>query len=449
MKKLIMLILVVGLMFSMAACGTPAEKASDANVDNQQGAASEGDGGEQGLTGELVYWSMWNNTEPQALVLQEAIDDFMAKNPGVKVEINWNGREIRQTLQPALDSGQKIDIWDEDLERVIKTWGGYALNLDDYYTKAYPTTEGTPYIDSVLASTVDAAKEIAVIAKEDGVELSDGELFAVPYQPYSLVFMYNKEHFEQAGIASAPETWAEFMDACEKLKVAGFEPITTDDFYLDLLLGNHLARLKGYEWVEDLVKGEGDVSWDDPAVLATAKAYEEMASKGYFSKNIASNKWPAGQQDIAAGTVSMYMNGTWLVNEIMGVTGEDFAWGQFVYPMLEGGKTDYAATFGGQAFQINKNCDNPDAAFALIVHLTTGEWDKTLAETSYGVPVGGTTEWPVQLQDAKEIFNNMEVRYPWGGGIQANPDKTPVIAEQFTLLIGGSITAEEFVQNLK
>ena len=36
----------------------------------------------------LVYWSMWNQTEPQGVVLEKAIRDFETKNPGVTVEIN-------------------------------------------------------------------------------------------------------------------------------------------------------------------------------------------------------------------------------------------------------------------------------------------------------------------------------------------------------------------------
>ena len=55
----------------------------------------------------LVYWSMWNETEPQAMVLKKAIADFEDKNPGVKVDVQWNGREIRKTLQPALDAGNQ------------------------------------------------------------------------------------------------------------------------------------------------------------------------------------------------------------------------------------------------------------------------------------------------------------------------------------------------------
>jgi raffinose/stachyose/melibiose transport system substrate-binding protein len=120
-------------------------------------------GKKSGDTGtiKLVYWSMWNQTEPQAQALEEGIRDFEKQNPTIKVEINWNGREIRKTLQPALDNKQTIDIWDEDLERVIKTWGNYALKLDPYLEITYPTTGGAAYKNAVMGSLIDLSKSYA------------------------------------------------------------------------------------------------------------------------------------------------------------------------------------------------------------------------------------------------------------------------------------------------
>ncbi|AEV29321.1 ABC-type sugar transport system, periplasmic component [Sphaerochaeta pleomorpha str. Grapes] len=389
----------------------------------------------------IVYWSMWNQTEPQGMVIEEAIKDFEVKNPGVKVEINWCGREIRKTLQPALDNGQAIDLWDEDTERVVKTWGDYAISLDDYVTKAWPGTDGKPYEDAVMKSLLTQARAYS----------KDGKtLMAVTYQPFVFAFMYNKDHFAKAGITTAPQTWAEFTEACAKLKKAGFVPLTTDDAYVDTLMGYYLARAKGYQWVQALVTDKTGAMWDDPVVLQMAKAFEDLAKKGYFSETVGANKWPSGQQDIANGTVSMYLNGTWLVNEIMGTTGPDFPWGTFSFPTVPNGTDNITcANYGGQAFQISKNSKYPDVVFALITHLTTGEWDKQLAQQSYGVPVGGTTDWPVQLSEAKDLFTNLTTCYPWAAGIETETNKTPLIIEAFTKLISGQYTAEQFVTAVK
>jgi raffinose/stachyose/melibiose transport system substrate-binding protein len=421
-RKLFVLAIVAFAVTAVLLTGCSGKKSGDAETVN------------------LVYWSMWNQTEPQAQVLEEGIRDFEKQNPGIKVEINWNGREIRKTLQPALDNRQTIDIWDEDLERVVKTWGSYALKLDPYLENTYPTTGGAAYKNAVMGSLIELAKTYA----------SDGGVYAVPYQPFVFAFMYNKDHFKQAGIASTPTTWDELVSAMGKLKAAGFVPMTMDDAYVDTLPGYYLARAKGYQWVEQLVNDGSNALWDDPAVLQMAKDFEAIAKAGYVSDTVASNKWPAGQQDVAAGTVTMYLNGTWLVNEIMGTTGPEFPWGTFSFPTVANGVDDgTAANYGSQAFQINKDCANPEAAFALLAHLTTGQWDKELAQRSFGVPVGGTTDWPVQLAEAKAIFNNLKICYPWAAGIQANTDKLPVIVENFTRLLGGTITAEQFVAAMK
>ncbi|EKV56059.1 ABC transporter substrate-binding protein [Brachyspira hampsonii] len=415
MKKLFLLGFGVFLLFILFACG----KADDPNKKK------------------IVYWSMWNEVEPQGQVIKAAIEDFMKKYPDITVEVNWNGREIRKTLQPALDNNQTIDIWDEDLERTIRTWGKYALPLDDYITKTYDTTDGKAYQDVVIKSLLDLGRTFT----------DDGKLYAVPYQPFTFLIMYNKDHFAKAGITKVPETWAEFKDACGKLKAAGFIPITVDDAYVDVIIGYQIARYKGSDWVKKLVQ-EG--LWDDPAVLQAAKDWEEMYKLGYISPNVAGNKYPQGQQEIANGEVSMYLNGTWLVNEIMPTTGPDFPWGQFAYPTVPNGVSGlYDLNYGGQSFQVNKNTQYPEEVFQLIVHLTTGEWDKQLAEKTYGVPMANTTDWPKQLTDAKEVFAKLGSCYPWAGGIEFNPDKTPVITAAFTGVLTGKNTAEQFIEEVK
>lgn len=385
----------------------------------------------------IVYWSMWNEVEPQGQVLKEAINDYMKKYDDIVVEVNWNGREIRKTLQPALDNNQEIDLWDEDLERTIRNWGKYALALDDYVANSYDNTDGKPYQDVVMKSLLDLSKTYS----------EDGKIYAIPYQPFTFLIMYNKDHFAKAGITKTPETWNEFKEVCAKLKSAGFIPLTVDDAYVDILYGYQVARYKGSDWVKSLVL---DGLWDDPAVLRAARDWEEIYKLGYLSPNVAGNKFPQGQQEIANGEVSMYLNGTWLVNEVMPTTGPDFPWGQFAYPTVPGGIGKlYDLNYGGQSFQINKNSKYPDEVFNLIVHLTTGQWDKELAEKTYGVPMANTTDWPIQLTDAKEIFSKLGVCYPWAAGLQYNTDKAPVIASAFTKLITGQITSEQFVAEVK
>jgi len=389
----------------------------------------------------LVYWSMWNETEPQAMVLKSAIRDFEKLNPGVKVAIQWNGREIRKTLQPALDAGTVIDIWDEDLERIVKTWQSYAIGLDEYYGQSYPTTGGKAFGDTTMGSLQSLLRSFS----------TDGKIYAVPYQPMVLVAFYNKDHFAKAGIAKAPVTWDEFLSVCAKLKAAGYIPMTIDDAYMELPLGMHLNRVFGnYEAVEALAKDKTGRLWDDPRVLRTARDFETLARNGYLSPQVESNKWPAGQQEVATDQVSMYMlNGTWLPNEVKGTTGPDFPWGQFAYPVVDPAIGASAGTYGSQGFQISKKCANPDVAFALLAHLTTGKWDQEMAANTLGAPMDTGMDWPEVISDCKAVFGSLESWIPWSGGLAADTDAFPVIKAEYTRLLAGKVTAEQFVANIK
>lgn len=434
---MVLITLMLSFIMVFTSCGSKAkDTAADAKPADTNAAAPA----TSGLKGEIVYWSMWNETEPQAGVLKDAIADFTKINPDTKITVQWCGREIRKTLVPALDAGQKIDMWDEDCERIVKNYQKYSLKLDDMYAKTYPTTNGKAYKDTVMKALVDLVANYS----------TDKGIYAVPYQPMVVAFMYNKDHFAKAGISAVPKTWDEFVAACEKLKAAGYIPLTNDDAYADLPIGHHLSRYIGEKNVEALVQDKTGAKWDDPKVLQALKDYENLAKKGYISKAFETNKFPAGQQEIATDKVSMYLNGTWLPNEIMSTTGPDFKWGQFAYPTVNGGAD--AATcgnYGAQGFQINKDSKASDVAFNFAVFMTTGKWDKELSAKTYGAPMSTDTPWPTQIADEKEIFASLTTLYPWGAGVDADSDKLPIINANFTKLCVGKVTAEDFIKNVK
>jgi len=150
---------------------------------------------------------------------------------------------------------------------------------------------------------------------------------------------------------------------------------------------------------------------------------------------------------LALGEVAMYLNGSWLPNEVKDTTGPDFRWGCFSYPAVEGGVNGpEAANYGAQVYAINKNSAVAKEAFELIMYITKGEYDAKLSKESVGIPADTrNTEWPEMLSAVKPVMESLTTRFSWSAGAEANPDMTPAIKENFLKLCGGSITAEEFV----
>ena len=137
MKKVLCIVLALAMALTfMVGCGggtsTPASTPASTGGDSTPASAPATAGAiEDGA--KLVYWPMWAETEPQGMAIAAAIEAFTDET-GVEVEVNFAGsRDTRKTLQPALDAGETIDVFDEDIERVNNTWGSYLLDIQAMY----------------------------------------------------------------------------------------------------------------------------------------------------------------------------------------------------------------------------------------------------------------------------------------------------------------------------
>ena len=426
-KKIVSVLLCVAMVATMAVgCG---------------GKKTDGDSGSSKGGDKLVYWAMWSEDEPQAKVIKDAIAKY-TEDTGVKVDVQFKGRNgQREGLQPALDAKQNIDLFDEDVNRVNGTWGKYLMDLEDM-AKDYEAEHGNETLFKIARN--------AYGQTHDG----DDTLHTIPYQPSIFGFFYNKTLFDKAGVEGVPTTWEEMDAACAKLKEAGITPITADDAYMTSFIGMHLARYIGQDGVKSLVTGEASndvtVTWDDPKVLAAAESFADFADKGYFSKNIATNKYPAGQnQEFAPGEAAIVICGSWLPKEAKESVADDLEWGYFNYPSVPDGTDDSTANnIANQVFAINKDSKMADEAFELITYITTGEFDKKMTEEALCIPTdkANSDAWPTELAGVKEGFDATTTYYDWAAGVESNNDLTPVLQQNTLDLAAGKIDAAGFIK---
>lgn len=406
----------------LCACG-------NAQVSTEKSAQSENTAEGKYSGTRLVYWSQWEATEPQGIVITEAVKSFESET-GAHIDVQFKGRKgIKEGLIPALDAGQQVDMFDG------------ASNKSNFGDRLYAL--------DALAESTDYMKEAnSVLMGLVKSYYTDGKLYEIPYQMKANAYLYNKALMEQAGVTDVPDTWEDFLAVCQKLKDAGITPLTTDDAYAPQAFGMHLARLIGDAEVKKVVK-EG--RWDRPEVLQAAKDFEELASKGYFSKQVGSNVWPTGQNtELATGQAAMYCVGTYIVNETKNITGPDFKWGFFGYPKVNGGiNGQEAMVLGCSSLALTSKCINPEVAFKFIKKLTRGEWDKKLSEDSLSLPASADSDyWPEQLKDVKPYIEKCTTILATSGGLEANPDITPALKENLMKLYAGTISAEEFVSGM-
>lgn len=388
----------------------------------------------------INYWSSWSATENQALIMVDAAKAYEKLNPNVKINFTFNGRDNRNLVGSAIEAGTNIDVMDANIDSISTLWTDYIDDLSPYYEKVYPTTNNKRYKDYIMESMLELNK-ISF----------DGGLKTIPYTPQGYFILCNKNIMEEANITEYPETWDELLVACEKIKNAGYVPITTDGYYAPSWMGYYLSRLMGAEFVFNLARDKN--LWDNPKVLEAAQEIEKMASLGYFDKKIASNQYPIAQQDMVIDeSIAMYINGTWLPNEVAAATGEDFKWGVIGFPTVENGVDGKeAGCYSAFGISVNKEADQKvkDAAIDFAVYLTSGEWDKAFVERANAIPMNPEADWPEALAEAKEIMNNLTIRYPSQTGLVTNSSSAQIIKDACILLMAGETTAEEFIRKAK
>lgn len=395
MKKFLAAAMAASMVLSMTAC-------SDGK--------GTSDGGGEGLSGTIVYYSMWQETEPQADVIKNAIERFQNDNPDVEVEVEWQGRGVKDIIGPTIASGQQVDIFDSDPNGFYKGDTSILMNLDEFYASKGKNgkTEKENMLAGLEAWDIDNAKKAGL----------DGH-YSVPYAPYALSWFYNTDMFADAGITKVPETWAELDEACAKLKAKGYEPIVTDDAYMDLMFDYYLAREMGPEAVTEMVK-TGKDAYNNEHLLNALKAMEDFANKGYFAESIKTNKYPAGQQQFARKEAAMYFNASFMASENAETAGEDFPYGHFAYPTVEGGAGAITEnTIGGQGYMVNAKTENKEAVFELMHYLLADECQNEFLEKGL-VPCVNSVEWPAPVKDQKEIVTNITKNINWGADISGD-----------------------------
>lgn len=430
-RNIFSLLLVVVMLFT--ACGT-AEKAEEpvAAPEATEEAVSEEPASEYAGMGDgktLTYWSCWNETEAQAEVLKRTIERFEAET-GYTVEVQWLGRDVNKTAGMSIEAGEKIDIYDADAALLAPE---NAMDIDEL-------AEKYGLKDEILPAYAAWQSEVS--------PAGDGHWYAVPYQPFVTGIYYNKAIFREAGVEAVPTTWDEFLAACEKIKAAGYDPMTVDDAYVSLLYMQQLGLCMGNEDACALGTSTGE-AWKNEIVKDVMTKWQEFAELGYFSSTVGGNQYPAAQNgELALGTAAMYYNASWLPNEVSPITGKDFEWGIMYMPAMN--DNDYRIPqVGCCEVAVSPKSEDPDGAVLLLKYMTDAETCQDMADNAMCLPVVAGVESPGALKDLDGMMAESvgAFRYMvWSATVSS--EVSTLSDTYFHQLIGGNCTAEEFIQHM-
>ena len=360
-------------------------------------AACGGGGASTSSKVNLVYWSMWNKTEPSAIALTDIIQKFEAANPNITVTAVWNGRENQTKVRTALGSNTVIDIVDQDASQIA---GGLM-----HENMLLP-------IDDMLASqALDESVKFADVFNPGVIDLYavNGTHYLMPYDDSPVMFWYNKDIFTKAGIAQPPATWDDFTADLQKIKDAGLVPLAIESdggdyniFYFQYMV----ERIKGKGFLYQTIQDKTGEMWKDPVYTQVLTMIKDLWDKGYIPPASLGYQWPAAQQTLARGQSAMELCGGWLPNELSPIAGPSFNWGGFGFPAIAGGagkQTDLQQWL--LAMAILKGTKHPAEAETFLKFVMTKDSEARLVQGMQGVTRKGV-QWPAAMMDGYTAASN-------------------------------------------
>ncbi|MCJ1697531.1 extracellular solute-binding protein [Rathayibacter caricis] len=311
-------------------------------------ACSEGGGGDAAapadgpVTLSLSGWSLSTTPEFQALA-----DAFSEKDPDVTIEVKEYDATNYDTLMTAdLAAGSGPDIITQKNVKNVVTYqsGGQLMDVSDVE----------------IPDSIGGAEAYEV----------DDKQWATPYRQDSWVLFYNKDLFDQAGVAypDGSWTWDDYESNAESLKTALSAA------------GSTANGTYGHSW-QSTVQGfaaaqtpdvdilGGDYSYLEPYYERVLALQDAGAQVDY--NTVVANKLTY-QAEFGKQNAAMMPMGTWFVASLIAQQksgdSDTFNWGIAPIPQFDEsttGEGDTPVTFGDPTgFGINANIDDSEAAAA-------------------------------------------------------------------------------------
>lgn len=442
MKKLMSLVVVLSLAASMlAGCTTPGSTGS-----SQTSAAAT----QTATVAEQTSASPPQTTAPKKKV--ELTISYKSGDATVKPLMNgffdaFNKKYEGQYEITPLETGSQTH---EELLKVKLATGDFP--------DVWEVVELNNYIKAGVAGEL--PKEVGDLMAY--LPLVDGKSYYAPLSMTALGVFYNKDIFAANNI-QVPQTYADFLSACEKIKATGVTPLAFGGkdqwhtYFLTACLLQDDVISKNSQFNVDL--NTGKAKWTDPDVVAALQKYQDLFNKGYIDKKGALSTADSEMPTLMGnGKTAMLVEGPWMIKPISDANPK-LNLGFFPLPADNASDTLIPAQGLGDGLGLSKACvDDPDKRAAGIAflqfffskdtysqYLTTTSGFSTVKED---IPVD---RLPAALDIQNALKNNKSANYYAGGVGDA---ELPAGWWEYSWkecqdLAVGTVTAEKAAQDLQ
>lgn len=307
-------------------------------------------------------------------LMRKLFDEYQAKNPGVKIDIETGGATSelqRQYLSTVLNAKDPaIDIYMIDIVNPAQYLGAGWLEPLNAYLGNDAGAVMKPYLPVYSQANV-----------------IGGKIAAMPAFADAMFMYYRKDLLEKHKIAE-PKTWDELTAAAKKIQAAeggaNLQGLSIQGAPIEGAVCTFLLPYWGQG--KDFNDGNGKMTLDKTAATKGLQQWLSMVDQGVIKKNVAEVKTPDTVNEFKAGQVIFAIN--W-----------GFAWDRFKddadsqvkgkvgvmpLPAMAGGKS--ATCVGGWQWAVSAFSKNKAEAAKLVKFMSSPEASKFLAREGSLLP---------------------------------------------------------------
>jgi raffinose/stachyose/melibiose transport system substrate-binding protein len=342
-----------------------------------------------------VRWLHIEANPAQVKIWEEVARGFEAKNPGVKIEMQFLENEAYKAKLPTI-------LQSKDRPHIIYSWAGGVL-------KAQIEAGVLEDISAPMKGYSDQLAPAAVAAFTQ-----DGKIYGVPMVLSQVLFLYNKELMAKANLDGAKiKTWDDLLAAVKALKASGVTPFVVggaDKWPLHFYWTYLAMRVGGKPAFDAAQRGENG-GFSGETFVKAGELFKQLVDLGPFQTGFLGFKnqqsvgyFGDGKAAMTLAISNVYQLQRVLAADKVGLADDKLGW--FDFPTVPGGKGDASDTLGGiTGWLVTKG--SPKEAVEFLKFFVSQDIQKRLAAGNFIVPVVSGAEAGFTSPFMRDIAQNL------------------------------------------
>ncbi len=308
----------------------------------------------------LVVWRMGSSVPTQVTWMNGVVAQFHRKFPQyakTKVVVDW------------IPWGDRVTDWTNAL-----TSGKGGPDVTELGNTDTPGIAAQGALANITPQLHSWSSGSGIIPGNLANDTVNGQMYAAPWFGGVRGIWYRKDQFAQAGITSAPTTWAELVTDAKLLqkKFPGSYGLGAPSNYTNAIVsfiwgaGGQVATQSGGKWTAKLTSPQSEAGLKFYADLYLTQHVSPSKYIGQTELGAPGATSGGSDEDFALGKLDMYIDGPWAESELTAVSKKYASdWASFPIPS-SAGPAPAPAFSGGSDLGVWVKSKNPQASWDLV-----------------------------------------------------------------------------------